>query len=650
MKEIILRRLSLLNFKGIRKLSVNFDEHETNIYGANGSGKTTIFDALWYLFFGKDSLSRKEFNIKTLGRDGQAIPRLPHEVEGVIEVNGEDITLKKIYSEKWMRKRGSAVETFNGHMVECFYNEVPCSVSEYERKVSEICNEQVFKLITNPLFFTSQKKDFQRTMLIQMAGNVSTDDIARENPELASIVDALSGKTLEEYKREVANKKRRIKESVEMIPARIDERRRDTPQEYDWAALEAEIEESNRRIAEIDEQISDRSKAFSEITKQREALARSLSDAKSRLSARTYEMRDKLLADYNDAKRAHDTAVQRVKSLQVSRRSSALTLPRLEEELANLEGKKAQLKNEWSAIIAEKFVTPTPDSFVCPTCHRQLDTSDIDAEIARLRSAFEDNKTARKEANKKIGKETAGLISAKEEEIKLVKDELFKFDNEILEIQSSSAYKEGPTMPDVEPILSSGPELVALRNLITGLEEELSAPVEAPDTSELQKAKSVCGEAIQSARLKLRNKERIKANEDRIAELQHEYKEGQNEITRLEGIEFNIRQFAKARIEQVEGRINALFSIVRFKMYEQQINGGEIETCEATVNGVPFADLNTEKKLNAGLDIINAISKANGIVAPIFIDNRESVTEIISTAAQIINLIVAPECKTLIID
>lgn len=650
MKEIILRRLSLLNFKGIRKLSVNFDEHETNIYGANGSGKTTIFDALWYLFFGKDSLSRKEFNIKTLGRDGQAITRLPHEVEGVIEVNGEEITLKKVYSEKWTRKRGSAVETFNGHMVECFYNEVPCSVSEYERKVSEICDEQVFKLITNPLFFTSQKKDFQRTMLIQMAGNVSTDDIARENPELASIVDALSGKTLEEYKREVANKKRRIKDGVEMIPARIDERRRDTPQEYDWAALEAEIEENNRRIAEIEEQISDRSKAFSEITKQREALARSLSDAKSRLSARTYELRDKLLADYNDGKRAHDTAVQQVKSLQVSRRSSALTLPRLEEELVALNGKYKQLKDEWSAIIAEKFVAPTPESFVCPTCHRQLDTSDIDAEIARLRGAFEDNKTARKEANKKIGKETAGLISAKEEEIKLVKDELFKFDNEILEIQSSSAYKEEPTMPDVEPILSSCPELVALRKQIADLEEQLSAPVEAPDTSDLQKAKCVCGEAIQSARLKLRNKERIKANEDRIAELQHEYQEGQNEITRLEGVEFNIQQFAKARIEQVEGRINALFSIVRFKMYEQQINGGEIETCEATVNGVPFADLNTEKKLNAGLDIINAISKANGIVAPIFIDNRESVTEIISTAAQIINLIVAPECKTLKID
>lgn len=85
--------------------------------------------------------------------------------------------------------------------------------------------------------------------------------------------------------------------------------------------------------------------------------------------------------------------------------------------------------------------------------------------------------------------------------------------------------------------------------------------------------------------------------------------------------------FSKAKVEAVENRINGLFSLVRFKMFEQQINGGEVETCEATVNGVPYSDLNNAMKINAGLDIINAICKSEGVTAPIFIDNAESVNE-----------------------
>lgn len=651
MKEIILRRLSLLNFKGIRKLDINFDEHETNIYGANGSGKTTIFDAFRWLLFGKDGNDRKDFNIKTLDKSGRVIERLPHEVEAVIEVSGEEITLKKCFTEKWQKKRGSAVETFNGHMVECFYNEVPCSVTEYERKIAAICDEQVFKLITNPLYFTAQRKDFQRGMLISMAGEISNDDIVAENPELADLVAALSGKTLEEYKREIANKKRRIKEGIDTIPARIDERKREIPAEADWAALEAEIADRQSRIEELDKQMADRSRAYNEITKERQELARRLSERKSSLTAREYELKDKLLADYNTAKRAHDTAVQNEVQLRNERRIRALSLPRLESEVAQLTDQKENiLKPEFRAICAEVFMAPDPDSFICPTCKRPLETSDVEAETERLRKAFESDKAARKDRNKARGKELAAQIAAKEEEIANIKNGLFELDTRIGEIQSSSAFKTEPTMPDITPALDSDVKLKALREEIAAIQRDLDNPVTAPVVSDLQDAKNEEQGKINTIRYRLRDRELIENNNRRISELERELKESQNELARLEGIEFSIQQFGKARIEQVENRINGLFKIVRFKMYEQQINGGEIETCEATVGGVPFSDLNNAAKINAGLDIINAISHANGIVAPIFIDNRESVTDIVSTDAQIINLVVAPDCPTLKID
>ena len=647
MKEIIILRLTLLNFKGIRSLTVDFDEHETNIYGANAAGKTTVFDAFRWVLFGKDCNDRKDFNIKTIGADGKPIERLPHEVTADLVVDGEQITLKKCYVEKWTKKRGSAVETFSGHAVECYYNDVPCSVKEYEAKVSEICDEQVFKLITNPLFFTSQKKDFQRGMLINLAGDVTNQELVDENPEFSELVGMLSGKTVEELKREVASKKRKIKDGIDNIPARIDERKRDMPEVLDWSAIETNIKVHEYEITQLDAQIADRSKAFNEITKHKQEVAKQLSEVKSSITARQFELKDKLLADYNESRRAHDTAVQRATTLRNERRVKGLALPRLEKELQTLKERREALIAEWRAIKTETFAEPDLNDFICPTCKRPLEADDVEAKIEDLRISFNADKSKRLESNKTLGIETKNAIEAKEAEIKAINDGCFKLDNEIVEIENSASYKTEPTEPNIEPMIEADSTLQGLKAKAANLQTELDKEVSAPDTSDLQELKSKHQEAINADKVKLHNRETIANSNKRIKELKDEYKTSQDELARLEGIEFTIQQFCKARIEHVESRINGMFKLVRFKMYEQQINGGEIETCEATVNGVPFSDLNNAMKINAGLDIINAICAANGIIAPIFIDNRESVSDIVSTQSQIVNLIVDANCKTL---
>lgn len=431
MKEIVILRLTLLNFKGIRSLTVDFDEHETNIYGANAAGKTTVFDAFRWVLFGKDCNDRKDFNIKTIGADGKPIERLPHEVTADLVVDGEEISLKKCYVEKWTKKRGSAVETFSGHSVECYYNDVPYTVKEYEQKVSEICDEQVFKLITNPLFFTSQKKDFQRGMLIKLAGGITDQEVIDDNPDFAELVGMLSGKTIEELKREVNSKKRKIKDGIDSIPARIDERKRDMPEVRDWAALEQEIGRFKQRINEIEAQIADRSKAFNEITKQKQVIAKELSSVKSRITARTYELKDKLLANYNESRRAHDMAVQRATSLRNERRVKALALPRLEKELQALKERREALIAEWRAIKAETFAEPDRNDFVCPTCKRPLEADDVEAKIEDLRISFNADKANRLERNKALGIETKNGIEAKENEIRTIDDDCFKLDNDV---------------------------------------------------------------------------------------------------------------------------------------------------------------------------------------------------------------------------
>lgn len=649
MKSIVIRQITLLNFKGIRNLTVDFDTNETNIFGANGSGKTTVFDAFTWLLFGKDSTDRKDFNIKTLDENNRPIERIPHEVSACIEVNGEEINLKKCYNEVWSKKRGSSVETFNGHSVECFCNDVPCSVTEYAKKITEICDEQVFKLITNPLYFTSQKKDYQRTMLFRLAGDVTNDDVLARYPEFADLVAMLSGKTLEELKREVASKKRKIKDGIDTIPARIDERKRDMPEEQNWAKLEAENAELEKQLADIDGQIADRSKVYAELTKNKQEIARQLSDVKSAITAREYELQGNLLADYNKAKRDNETAVTRVSTLNNERRYKSVSLQRAEKELADYQAERTTLLEEWRNIKSETLVIDD-DTFYCPTCKRPLDESDIEAKKEQMSAEFYSTISRKLERNKSKGLEVKAAIEAKEAEIAYIKNAIFNIDNEIAQISASKAYTTVPAMPDIKPAINADRIIIDLRNKAIDLQNQLDEEVQAPDTNDLADKRRMVEDSIRANKMWLADRERIANNNKRIAELEREYTESQAQLAEYEGMEYNIQQFSKARIEQVENRINGMFQLVHFKMFEQQINGGEIETCEAMVNGVPFSDLNNAMKINAGLDIINAISRANGITAPIFIDNRESVSEIVSVLAQTVNLIVDVNCKTLKIE
>jgi hypothetical protein len=73
------------------------------------------------------------------------------------------------------------------------------------------------------------------------------------------------------------------------------------------------------------------------------------------------------------------------------------------------------------------------------------------------------------------------------------------------------------------------------------------------------------------------------------------------------------------------------------------VNEAEVECCVPMVNGVPYPDANTAGKLNAGLNIINAIVAKKEISAPIFIDGAESIRGMQSTDSQLVLLSVTDE-------
>ncbi len=638
MKKITLKHLSLVYFKGIEHLDIDFKDDVTTISGRNGTGKTTVMDAIIWLLFGKDSLDRKQFNIKTLGENGKVIEKLPHEVSATLDINGEEISLRRCYKEKWQKKRGTATEEFNGHEEERYFNDVPCNTTEWAEKINAIVTEGDFKYITNPSYFPSRKPDDQRKKLCEMAGDMSNELVAAGNPKFLELLQMLKGKTLDELKREIGSKKKRYKEEAEGLPYRIDECKRSMPKSEDWAQLEKELEEAKSEQDSLDVKSTDILTAYRTANKQRQEKADEISRIEAKKQKRIYDIRQQLSKSYYDKLREksdHDSEI-RIKEAELDARKEELDARK--KLLAGYNESIAQLRKEWSEISSRTFEFD-PEAFVCPTCKRQLEVDDIEKKHEELEGNFNKQKSTELEANKAKGFKLTEQIAGVKDEIKKMEAEIEALQSEI-EKMKAVKFPE-ITEPDATESIDKDAEVRGYTEEIESKQQELGGEVAKPDTGAVTARQGELREIISSLNLRLSKKAEIENKQKRIEELEEQTLKLNNSIAELEGIEMTIMEFSKARATLIESRVNGMFKLVKFKMFDTQVNGAEVETCVATVNGVPYNDgLNQAAKVNAGVDIINAISEHLGVCAPIVIDNSESINELIPTRSQLIRLVV----------
>lgn len=642
MQQIKLKRLSLINFKGIKKLDISFNPETTDISGDNATGKTTVFDAFLWLLFGKDSFDRTSFNIKTLDDKGAVIEKLSHEVTGVILVDGKEITFRRTYNEKWTKKRGTETEEFTGHESTYFVDEVPCTMAEYNQKVSELCAEQHFKLITNPAYFPSQKKEVQRQILISIAGNITDAEIAGNNKKFVEMLAEMSGKTLDEFRRQIGAKKKMVKDQLESIPARIDEVKRNTPQSENWPEIEGQIKANEKEIEQIDGQLRDVSKKQNEENKKRLELLRQVSDLQTKRQQlisdnviRLSAGHSKSLSEINEIKNQLENKRQEYRRNE----SEALELSntiRTDKQAVN------GLRDEWKLEFG-KQLSFNPEQFVCPTCHREFETDDIEKKKAEMLANFENEKNRIVGMINDRGKRLNAKVEENSSKLIQVNSLIEKLASEIHDLETRLSGLSVPEIVDYNSVARQQPEVVEIDKEIDRLNELASVTNELPKDEALEDRKhQLIGEnVLLSQKLALENV--IDNNLSRIAELQNEQKKLNQELADLEKKEFTVSEFSKAKITEVEKRINSLFKLVKFKMFDTQVNGGEVETCEATVGGVPYSDLNNAMRINAGLDIVEALSGHHKVFAPIFIDNAESINDILPVQSQLIRLLVTKD-------
>ena len=651
MTTVRVMKLVLINFKGQKHLEVNFNPDVTYITGDNATGKTTIMDAFLWVLFGKDSQNRADFNIKTLDAEGKAIHKLEHEVTAVIDVDGIQTTFRRCYKENWVKKRGAVEPVLDGHSVDYFVDDVPLSKREYDSRVYAICPEQLFRQITNPAYFPSLKMQDQRAMLFDIAGNITNDDVLKylvtdKNKDMyAPLIEALnSRKSLDDFKKQTVSQKNLIKKEVSDIPGRIEENNRNMPEAQDWDAIRAQIAEKKSQIQDYDAQIADLSKASESVSAHKNSLRTKINDNLNRIDTLKREVRKSANEEYETWYLLLQDKKNELSRSEGSINSLSGTLEYQKKELGFLNQQKQGLLNVYHQLKEEEF-SVNEDELVCPTCGRLFDGDDYVSRLETMKNNFNNKKIQKIDANVSEGKRLAGRIEDAE---KLVAETEQKLTDAVKlkdglqrEIEQMETHKPEQIQPeDAEKLLSENAEYQALQKQIKEWTDDLNKPYSVADTSDLRSKKNDLQLEVDTLNRELAKEDQIIRTTKRNEELEQQLRSMQQDIAACEQIEMTILEFMKAKVSLVEQRINSAFSYVKFKLFDTQVDGTEYDTCECMVDGTPYSDLNTAKKMNAGIDIINALCRAKGVTAPIFIDNRESVSELISCPSQLINLMV----------
>ena len=629
-----LNAITLNNFKGIKFINFEFDGNDASIYGDNATGKTTIFDSLCWLLFGKDSLDRADFEIKTL-INGEPLHNVNHEVEATFSNDdGTSFTLKRVYREKYSNPRGGETK-LTGHTTDYFINEVPVKEKEYKAFINNMINEDVFKLITNPLYFNEQYSwQNRRKLLLEMCGDVDDESVINSRDDLKRLAQLLNGHTVEEQKKIVAAKKTAINKELDMIPVRIDEAVRNKPEiASDKTKLTQDIQVIMNGIDELEKEKAIINNGFEATEKHSK-----IREINRQLEAR----RSEILSDYKKDKQSlrskYELSLMQLKSLEAERDRYYDRHNDLNRDI-DLENKRIEkLQDEFNSFNSQEF-----DAVNCPTCGQPYP----EEKRAELETIFNTQKSTNLEEWQKLIDSAKAMKQSYMEQQDIMAVKVDGLTNQIIDKQKEydSQFKDYEELQ--EPNIEDDPIYKDLKAELFIL--ELDDGNEADDDkllkidTELKELKSK-----KSALETELNKFKMVADIDtRIAELETQQRKLAEEKNLLDETSFLIDEFVKTKVDLLEQSINSHFEYARFKMFNVLVNGNIEECCETTYKGVPYRSMNNAARMNVGLDIINALTKFYNVTAPVFIDNAEAVTDFIKCNSQTIKLVVDADFKTL---
>lgn len=651
--KLKIRSLHMENFKGIKSLDVKFS-NKTSIKGQNAAGKTTIFDAFTWLLFNKNSAGEEKFNVRPLDKDGNRIDNVEIKVVAVLDVDGKEVELSKVQKQNWVKKRGTNTVTLQGNPNTYEVDGYPKSEADFKAYVSGLAqSEDMFKMLTNPQYFSSLKWKEQRDILMKLIADFSDVELAKSDAKYAPLLDELEKATsTDDIRSKFSKALTEWKKKQTEIPVRIDEAEK-SKVDVDVAEQELAKTDLTRKIAEIDGKIANSGSAIGDLRSREMQLQFDMSGITQTMSGELSAKRRKLDNDISDAGRKVDDLKNQI---QIAENQIKLN----EKAIFDADAERKDLGVKYNAEKAKAF-DEAPYQFdeskwvfddsttVCSLCGQKLP----DDKIEQIKADFEARKAkAKADAEEKLKTDRFKFDTDKKVEL----NRLIALGTEKKNLITELTEKNTELQQSIESLKKQGQETLAqkeeLSKQLSQLPEEADysqneeyAKLKAEHDEVLAKIENLESEGADSvvdelkaeksdlqARLDEANAIIAKASmnveiDERIADLQAEQKEIGQKVADQEQMLYLLEEFIRFKLDKISDSINSHFKTVNFKLFEMQLNGGMKDCCECTVNGVPYSTLNSGHRIVAGLDIIRSLSELYGVSVPIFVDNAESLNE-----------------------
>ena len=669
--RITIKEMIVRNFKGISNFELVAKGNNLDVRGDNGTGKTSLYDAFLWCLFGKNSQDQSDtkFDWKPLDQDGNERHRLETFVNVEFDIDGVAKVFSRTITEKWTKKRGSIVDTFDGHTTAYHIDGLKVTQKDYKAEIEALGGESLFQMLTKVNYFAEvMKADDRRKILLEMAGDVSESDVIASNKELAKLPDILDGKSVEERTALVKQAMKQVNKDIKELPGRIDEAQRSLPdiEELDKQEL------STRKLSLQ----ADLSRAQDELA------AAKTNQLGAELKARRAELKAKFadaerLYALDEAKKSADALALEQDKLNRMRESSAGVESERHEAMSNLrkakDGRESaeneirklekwneDARAEFDKLQAETFPEFNEHRLTCPVCgqnYGEEKMAEIKAKYEREKAGFNEMKSDKLKDIRSQGKKNVAEIKLLESDIEEGSDYIKELESKIKELDSlleikskdiaeqanriKDLTKEAPTFrttPEAKELIEEGEEINAKLESLDRDQAAVVLEAEAKVGAILAEINDV-NDLLYRFELYAKQQERVDELIAKEQSLGLKFGELEQQLMVLE-------EYVRTKVSLLTDTINGKFRIVKFKLFDTAINGGLIECCEPTVGGANYSTgLNNAARINAGLDIINALMNHYDLHLPLFVDNAESVNELIEVDTQVITLSVSQDKK-----
>lgn len=658
-----IKSIHIENFKGIENLDVEFNAIVTTFKGRNGLGKSTIADAISWCLFGKNARGETTFGLKTRDKDGNEIPHLDHSVSMTIVVDEVQHTLSRTLKEKWSKPRGSEEELLAGNVLKYSIDSEECTKADFDKYVFSLAGVELFPLLSTPTAFPALHWQDQRRILGEMAGKVNPEDVANGDPRFEALLKELQDKSLEAYRKHLSYQIKELKKSIDVMPTKIQTLKQTLP---DVTADESTINEclasSEEKLKDLNSQILSAktgsvdliaTKNIKDKIQFAETRLTNIEISKRNLARDEAEKHDAKCIDANriwmDAKNTYQSLVQKRQSLD-------LIIDKCNERIQEIQTELAMGTADWKALKDEKF-TFDESMTICPTCGQELPVDQAQERYKEALERFNLAKAARKEKllakAEKLNAELEQAKQNKQENIEMLSitdEQIQSAKSAVSEAEKNYNAVNEEKVPTAQDLLNADENYQNIKAEVARLVASCNNPTSSDaDTSELEAEIASVSAEVEDYKKQLAMISHAERINDLISKTKEDWQNLNKQLTALEQKEDIAIAFADKVDAVLEDKVNSLFSIVRFKLFKTLVDGKTKEPfCTATVDGVDYKDLNSATKMNAGLDVVNVLSKHYDTYVPVTIDNAEANNNILATSSQQIRLYVTTDSKLII--